>query len=144
MVLSEAAITSKREKTGLFRVDGERSFTLAICAVADFHFLGGVLVKRAQDGTAFLAVEFDVFELREDARPSGDHTGYTNEVVQISRAEVTERGAQREVGDADVHLRVDAFVVGVVNENGCKCDLVKNLEHCGGRVGEEVGEDGLR
>ena len=134
----------RKKDWNLFRVDGEWTFTLAICAVADFHFLRGVLVERAQDRAALLAVELDVFQLREDSRPSRDHAGYANEVVQIARAEVAERGAQRQVRDPDVHFRVDPLVVGVVYENRGECDLVKNLEHRGRRVGEEVSEDGLR
>jgi hypothetical protein len=135
--------TTALARTDLFRVDGKRTLALTVYTEADFHLLRSVLIERTQDGAALSAVELDVLELREYARPPGHDTGHTNEVIQVTRAEVAQRGTQWQVGDAGVHLRVDTLIVGIVHENRGQSDLVKNCEHCGRRVCEKVGEDGF-
>jgi GAF domain-containing protein len=74
--------------TDLFRIDREWAFALAICTVADFDFLRGILIEWTQDGAALSAVELDVFELGEYSRPPGHDAGYANEVVQVARTKV--------------------------------------------------------
>jgi hypothetical protein len=49
----------------LLRVDSERSFRIASTAKVDFDFARSVLVEGTEDFSAFVAVKFDVFELRE-------------------------------------------------------------------------------
>ena len=49
-----------------------------------------------------------------------------------------------ELGDADVDLRVDPVVVGVVELDDVEGDRVEEREHDGRAVGEEVADDWLR
>lgn len=72
----------------LFRVDGEWALTLAVCAIANSHFLRGILIEWAQDGIALSAVELDVLELGEYARPPCHNTRHADEIVQVARAKV--------------------------------------------------------
>ena len=41
----------------------------------------------------------------------------------------------------DMYFGVYALVVGILNEDHGEGDLIKDGEHCGGRVGEKVGKD---
>ena len=78
--------------TDLFRVDGEDGPLAAltqICAIANFHFLRGILIEWTQDGIALSAVELNVLELGEYARPPGHDTRHADEIVQVARAKVT-------------------------------------------------------
>ena len=143
MIRSAAIGYQVLARTDLFRVDREWALALTIRAVADFHLLRGILIEWTQDGAALSAVKFDVLELREHTRPPGHDAGHADEIIQVARAEVTQRGAQWQVGDANVHFGVDALVIGVVHENGGEGDLIKDGEHGSRRVGEKVGEDGL-
>jgi hypothetical protein len=130
-------------RTDLFRVDRERAFTFAICAVADLHLFRSILIKWTQDGAALSAIEFDILELREYTRPPGYDARHTDKVIQIACAEVAQGRAQRQISDTDVNFGVNTLVIGIVYENRSEGDLVENCEHCGRRVGEKVGEDGL-
>lgn len=76
--------------TDLFGVDGKWPLALAIDAIANPHLPCCILVERSQDSPAFLAVEFNVFELREDATTPGYHTSHPDEVVEIRATEVAE------------------------------------------------------
>lgn len=75
-------------RANLFRVDGEWALTLAVCAIANSHFLRGILIEWAQDGFALSAVELDILQLGEYARPPSHDTRHADEIVQIARAEV--------------------------------------------------------
>jgi hypothetical protein len=75
--------------TDLFRVDGEWALTLAVCAIANFHFLRRILIEWTQDGIALSAVKLDVLELGEYARPPGHDARHADEIVQVARAKVT-------------------------------------------------------
>ena len=66
----------------------EWALALAIRAVANFHFLRGVLIEWSQDGVAFLAVELDILQLGEYPGPSGHNPRHANQVIQVARAEV--------------------------------------------------------
>jgi hypothetical protein len=74
--------------TDLFRVDGEWALTLAVCAIANFHLLRGILIEWTQDGIALSAVELDVLELGEYTRPPGYDARHAHEIVQVARAKV--------------------------------------------------------
>ncbi len=74
--------------TDLFRVDREWALTFAVCAIANFHFLRGILIEWTQDGVALSAVKLDVLELRKYAGPPGHDARYANEIVQVARAKV--------------------------------------------------------
>ena len=76
--------------TNLLRVNRERALALAVSAIADFDFLGCVLVEWAEDGTAFSAVEFHVFELREHTTPSSHNARDSHQIVQVGASEITE------------------------------------------------------
>jgi len=75
-------------RSDLLRVDREWALALAIRAVANFHFLRGVLIEWAQDGVALLAVELDILQLGEYPGPSGHDARHANQVIQVARAEV--------------------------------------------------------
>ena len=75
-------------RSDLFRVDREWPFAVAIRAVADFHFLGSVLIERTQDGTTLSTVKLDVLELGKYTRPPGHDTRNANKVIQVACAEV--------------------------------------------------------
>lgn len=128
----------------LLRVDGERPFTVARAAEADSDLARGVLEEGSEDLSALATVELDVFELREDARPAGDDSADAHEGIEVRLAQVTEGVGGRQLGDADVDLGVNASVVREREEDDLERDLVEDREHCRRRVGEEVGEDGLR
>ena len=129
--------------TDLFRVDREWALALAVCAIANFHFLRGILIEWTQDGIALSAVELDVLELGEYARPPGHDASHADKIVQVARAKLAQRGTQRQVGDANVHFRVNTLVTWVINENCGESDLVKDGEHDSRRIGKKVGKDGL-
>ena len=81
-------MTKALARTDLFGVDSERALAFAICAVANSHFLRGVLIEWTQDGVALSAVELDVLELWEYPRPPGHDAGHADKIVQVARAKV--------------------------------------------------------
>jgi hypothetical protein len=56
---------------------------------------------------------------------------------------LTEGVVDREIEDAHVNLRVNALVIGIMEEDDVHGDVVKELEHLGGGIGQEVSKNGL-
>jgi hypothetical protein len=75
-------------RSDLLRVDREWALALAIRAVADFHFLRGVLIEWTQDAVTLSAVEFDILQLGEYPGPSGHDARHADQVIQVARTEV--------------------------------------------------------
>lgn len=130
--------------TRLLRVDRKWPFALTIRAIADPHFLRRILIERPQDSTTLPTIKLDILQLRKHPAPARHHARHPHQIIQIRSAQVAQGRRKREVGYAHVHFGVDALVLGVVDEDGGKGYFVEDGEHGGGRVGEEVGEDGFR
>jgi hypothetical protein len=128
----------------LLRVDRERPTALAVRTVADLELFGRVLEEWSERRSTFAAVEFDVFELRENARSARDDSGHLDQAIQVALSEVSQRERGGKLGDSHVNLRVNSSVGGVVQENGIKGDLVEKVENGLRRVGKEPREDGPR
>lgn len=127
----------------LLRVDREGTLAHARAAERDSDLGAVVLVERTEDLAALATVKLDVLELREDSTATRDDAAHPHERVEVHLSEVAEGVGRRELGDADVHLCVNTGVRGVVEEDDGERDLVKEGEHRGRRVGEEVGQDRL-
>jgi hypothetical protein len=92
-------------------------------------------LEEGPEGLATLAaVEFDIFELREDASAPGYYARDADQCVQMDLAKVTKRIRGRELRDADVNFWVNALVVGIVKKNGLERDCVEQSEHRRRRV----------
>jgi hypothetical protein len=70
-----ASIVIFQNVTNLLGVNRERALALAVGAKADFDLLCRILVEWAENSTAFSAVKFDVFKLREYTTSSSYNTG---------------------------------------------------------------------
>jgi hypothetical protein len=103
-----------------------------------------ILVERPKNLSALLAIELDILELRENARPPRNDSRDPNERIKVRLTKVAKGVRRREFGDADVNFGVDTGVVGEGEEDNVKGDVVEDGEHGGGAVGEEVGEDRFR
>ena len=128
----------------MLRVDVERASALAIGAEGDFELLRRVLEERTESCSTFAAVEFDVFELREDTRSTSDDSGHFDETIEISLTKVAQRQRSGKFGDSDVDLRVDSIVRRVVEQNGVESDFIEKRKQRLRGVGQEVREDRSR
>ena len=99
----------------LLRVDRERALALAVRAIANLDLSRRVLVEGAQYGTALLAVELDILELREHAAAPCDDARNAYELVELGAAQIAKGDRQWDLRDADVDLGFDAKVVRVVD-----------------------------
>lgn len=117
------------DATYIVRVDFERSAPLARRAVVDPDLLVRVLIERAKDGAALLAVELDILELREYTTATRDDAADAYERVQVRASEIAQRVRRRDIGDARVDLTVDVVVLGKVDEHAFHDDLGHEVEH---------------
>jgi len=102
-----------------------------------------VLMEWTDSCTTFGTIELDVLQLREHASSTSDNASDANEIVEMGAAQVAQSHTERKVGDAYMHVGVNSLVCREVDKNGAQSDLVENFKHGRGRVGEEVGKDGL-
>jgi len=129
--------------TYLIRVHRERTLAFTVRTEANPELLVVVLMEGTDGCTTFGTVKLDVFQLGEHTSATSDNTGDSNEIVKMGPTQVAEGHAEGKVGDAYMHVGVDPLVCWEVNKNGAQSDFVEDFEHSRGRVGEEVGKDGL-
>ena len=128
----------------MFSVYGEWTFTLAVGTITDSDFLCGVLVEGSQNCATFAAIKLDVFQLREDPASAGNNPGNTDKVIQVCPSEIPQRRAEGQIGNANMNFGVDALVRRIVDKNGIKSDLIKNFQHWGWGICQEIRQDGFR
>lgn len=130
----------------MFGVDWERTLAFTIAAETDLdlgRFARRILVKWTQERTTLSTIELDIFQLWKDATPSCYHTRNANEIIEIGATQIPQGGAEREVADANVDLRVDTLVCREIYKNGIQSHFIEYLEHGSRCGGEEVAENGL-
>lgn len=128
----------------MFRIHREWALAFTVRAITDSDLLGRILVEWSQDRPTFPTVELDILELWEYTCTSSHDARHTDKVVEICSAEVSQRRAEGEIGDANMYLGVNAFVGGVVHQDGVESDFVEDSKHRGGGISQEVGENWFR
>jgi len=113
----------------------EWTLALAIRAEGDLDFCLGILIEWSQGKATLETVEFDVFELGENAATTGDDSSYTDQIVEICTTKVTKSAGSRKVGDAHMDFRVDTLIGGEEHENSPESHLVEDGKHGSGTIG---------
>ena len=114
---------------------------LTIGAEANLDLCCHILVEGAKNEATLKAIELEIFELWKDTAAPGDNARDADEIIKVGTSEVARSGRDRQLGDADMDLRVDTFVVGVIEQDRMEGDTVKDGEHGCGAVGEEISEN---
>ena len=114
---------------------------LAIGAEANLNLCCRILVEGAENEATLKAIELDIFELWKDATALGDNARDTDEIIKVGTSEVAKSGRDRQLSDADMDLRVDTFVVGVIEQDRTEGVTIEDGEHGCGAVGKEISEN---
>ena len=117
---------------------------LAIGAEANLDFCCRILVEGAENEATLKAIELGIFQLWKDATVPGDNARDADEIIKVGTSEVVRSGRGRQLGDADMDLRVDMFVVGVIEQDRTEGDTIEDDEHACGAVGKEISENRFR